>query len=155
MKQSTQAEWIRLKARRGKAAESPQQDLGIASPLPEDLFLSDTAYVEQVFTPAEPERSRKRRQFRRLDEAWAEKLLADPRVPPMVRLVIVLLAEADFHRHIKITTTLAKEAGLTRHQKRAALKYLERQGYIAVAWRGSGRAPIATPLHLGGRPNRR
>jgi hypothetical protein len=97
----------------------------------------------------------RRREFRRLDETWANLLLTDPDTPPWARLAIVLLAEADFHQHIKVTAKIATAAHLTRNQKRRALKHLERQGFISVEWRGRGRALIATPLQLSGRPRRR
>jgi hypothetical protein len=99
----------------------------------------------------------KRRQFRRFDETWAETLLtADPPVSVAVwRLALVLLAAADFERHIKITVAITKTAQLTRFNKREVLERLEQLGLVRVEWRGRGRVPIATPLHLGGRPSRR
>jgi DNA-binding PadR family transcriptional regulator len=72
-----------------------------------------------------------------------------------VRLLVVLLAEADFRFRIKISRAIEEKAGLTRHTKRPALEYLEQQGYIAVEWRGRGKAPIVEPLNLGWRPRRR
>jgi hypothetical protein len=105
---------------------------------------------------AEPvDAAAKRRQFRRLDETWAERLLSGPHTPPWIRLAIVLMAEADFHRRIRITRVIEKEARISRNQKRGALEHLERQGFISVEWRGQGRAPVATPLRLTGRPERK
>jgi hypothetical protein len=95
-----------------------------------------------------------RRKFRQLDESWVTRLLSDPHTPPWIRLAIVVLAEADFHRRIKITSAIEKAARLTRRQKRGALEHLERSGLISVEWRGRGRVPIATPLHLRRRPER-
>jgi hypothetical protein len=95
----------------------------------------------------------KRRQFRRFDETWVEKLL--PLLNPIGRLALVLLAEADFHRHIKVTSEVAKEARLTLKQQRGLLLQMEQLGLISIERRGRGRAQIATPLRLGGRPGRR
>ena len=64
-----------------------------------------------------PQPSHKHRKFRLLDESWVELLLADPHTPPHIRLLVVLLGEADFHRRIKINDTIVKAAGLSRwHQ---------------------------------------
>jgi hypothetical protein len=71
------------------------------------------------------------------------------------RLALVLIAKADFDRCILIGTEIAAEASLTRNEKPQALRQLEELGLITVEWRGRGRAPIAAPLHLGGRPGRR
>jgi hypothetical protein len=92
--------------------------------------------------------SRERRKFRQLDEAWAERLLGDPYTPPHIRLLIVLLAEADFHGRIKVNDAIAKAAGLSRWQVYRALEHIKRQGYISIERRGRGKAPIVTPLHL-------
>jgi hypothetical protein len=104
-----------------------------------------------------PRRPAKRRQFRRLDETWAEKLLtSNPLVSRgALLLALVLLAEADFHERIKVTAEVTKVARLTRFRKRAALRDLERLGLIAVEWRGNGRAPIVIPLNLSRRPGRK
>jgi hypothetical protein len=108
--------------------------------------------------PAKPNPvSVNRRQFRRFDEMWAEKLLAaGPSVRPETwRLMTVLLAEADFKRRCPISAAISTAASLTRKQKRLALEQLEQLGLIAVEWRGRGRVPIAAPLHLASRPGRR
>jgi hypothetical protein len=72
----------------------------------------------------------KGRQFRRFDETWAERLLAaDPPVSRAVwRIALVLLAEADFNRKIKVSDEITKTARLTQRQKRAALERLEAAG---------------------------
>jgi hypothetical protein len=151
MRRPTQVEWNRLKEQYGRGPQKTQQS---AAALPEDLFLPDD-YGVQPAARADSEKPPKRRRFRRLDEPWAERLLADTRTPPWIRLAIVLLAEADFHRRIKVSASVEKDARLTRRQKRPALEYLEQLGFIAAEWRGRGRAPIATPLHLTGRPGRK
>jgi hypothetical protein len=99
----------------------------------------------------------KRRQFARYDETWRARILAADPLPSReaLLLALVLVAEADFRRQIPISTTITKAARLTRFQKLAALEHLERLGLIAVEWRGRGRVPIVTPLHLGGRPGQR
>jgi hypothetical protein len=116
--------------------------------LPELLARDAAQHAQQP-----PPRTAKRRQFRRFDETCAEKLL--PRLNPIGRLALVLLAEADFHRHIKATTEVAKAARLTLKQQRALLAELERLGLISIKRRGSGRAYIVTPLRLAGRPGRK
>jgi hypothetical protein len=108
----------------------------------------ERALAARAAAPNPAEHDAKPRKFRLLDEAWAERLLADPSTPPHVRLLIVLLAEADFHRHIKITDVIRKIAGLSRWQMYRALERVQRQGYVSVERPGRGKAPIVTPLHL-------
>jgi hypothetical protein len=152
VKQPTRAEWNRLKEQRGRVAPDPQQASESAGALPDDLFLPDD-YVDPAATTEDAERPHKRRQFRRFDETWAEKLL--PLMNPLGRLALVLLAEADFHQHIKATSETARAAGLTLKQQSTALARLERLGLASVERRGRGRPQIATPLRLAGRPRRR
>jgi hypothetical protein len=124
----------------------------------DDVLLTDEDIAAELARakeePQQPSpRTRKSRQFRRFDETWAEKLLS--LLNPIGRLALVLLAEADFHRHIKATSETAKAAGLSLKHQREALAKLERLGLISVERRGSGRAYIVTPLRLGGRPGRK
>jgi hypothetical protein len=147
MRNPTQAAWNLPKERRKERHRSLIE-------LPDDLFLADD---DDGSVEPPPARISRRRQFRRYDETWAAQMLASE---PLVSrgallLALVLLAEADFHERIKVTAEITKAARLTRFRKRAALQDLERLGLIKVEWRGNGRAPIVTPLNLGGRPGRR
>jgi hypothetical protein len=152
MKSPTLEEWSRMKERRTRAAPSPQQASEGAPSLPEDLFLPDD-YVGPATAPEGAERRVERRQFVRFDKTWAEKLL--PLMNPMARLALVLLAKADFERHIKATSKTAKAGLLTLKQQRELLLQMERLELISIERRGRGRAQIVTPLRLGGRPDRR
>jgi hypothetical protein len=153
MNRPTQAEWNRLKEQRTQAEPSPQEPLAA---LPDDLFLPDdyrasTAPSEDAGSPA------KRRVYVRYDETWGGPIgVAGRSVTAAThRLVRVLLAKADFDRSILVGTQIEIAASVTRNEKRQALLQLEKLGLLAVEWRGRGRAPIATPLHLGGRPRRK
>jgi hypothetical protein len=157
MKRPTQTEWNDLKEQRKRASQGSHQ---AASKLPDDLFLDPNNIAPEVapeHAQGPSKKLAKSRKFRRFDETWAGPLLAaDPPVNAAVwQLALVLLAQADFQRQIKITSTIAKEARLTHRTKRPAIEDLERLGLIQVEWRGRGRSPIATPLHLSGRPRRR
>ena len=123
----------------------------------EEYDLDDVIIREDELPQQPPPRTAKRRQFARYDETWRAQILAAGRLvrPATHRLVAVLLAKADFERRILIGKEIAAEASLTRNEKRQALRQLEKLGLIAVERRGNGRAPIAIPLHLGGRPSRR
>jgi hypothetical protein len=120
------------------------------------LFLPDD-YGELPATAEGSEGPLKRRQFARYDETWRAAILAAGRSvrPATHRLVAVLLAEADFHRQIKVSAAISTAASLTPNEKRQALEQLEKLGLIAVEWSGRGKVPIVTPLHLSGRPARK
>jgi hypothetical protein len=152
MRRPTQAEWNRLKKQYARGPQEAQQSSRAAlSGLPDDLFLPDD-YGTLSATEGS-EKLPKRRQFRRFDETWAEKLL--PLLNPIGRLALVLLAEADFHRHIKATSAISEAAKMALKEQRAILAKFELLGLISIEHRGRGRSQIVTPLRLGGRPYRK
>jgi hypothetical protein len=113
---------------------------------------ADHACLPPELTPEPVEHNAKRCKFTRLDTPWRDRLFAE--LDGWLRLAVVLLEEADFHRRIEVGTPIMAAAGLPRQRKRECLERLERLGLIAIEWQGQG-MPIITPLHLSGRPRRR
>jgi hypothetical protein len=173
MRQPTRREWNAIKERRQSAARQRFQDGPVTAGVPDGLYVdpakvavpptgapvkpSPTARATPEHAQEAAEHGDKGRQFARYDETWRAAILAAGRSvrPATHRLVAVLLAEADFRRQIKASAAISTAASLTPNEKRQALEQLEKLGLIAVEWRGRGRVPIATPLHLSGRPVRK
>lgn len=123
----------------------------------EEVQAQITALRQKQQPRRPPPNPAKRRQFARYDETWRAPVLAAGKSVRAAthRLIAVLIAKADFDKRILIGKEIEAEAGLSPYEKRQALQHSEKLGLIAIERRGSGRAPIVTPLCLGGRPGRR
>ena len=69
-------------------------------------------------------------------------MLADPHTPPHIRLLVVLLGEADFHRRIKINDTIVKAVFRFFNHDRAG----KEQEYYRVTLEDGGIDSMSTRL---------